>query len=120
MQDKKFLSIKKENDDSLKWYKLKGDGSVQYKKIEKEEVRDSQHMKGIIRRISKYKLITYGEKILSTSNKKPKIRNNERYSIEIEEAIINSRVVAAVDASVDERYIAALWEVITLDDEVCY
>ena len=113
------MSIKEENDDSLKWYKLKGVGSGQYKKIDKEEDRDSHHMKRIIGRISKHKLIACGEEILSISNEETQIWNNEHYPIEIEEAIINSRAVAAVDASID-GYIAASWIVTTLDNEMQY
>ena len=39
--------------------------------------------------------------------------NENRYHMEIEEAIINKKAVAAADTSVDEQYIAAAWVVTT-------
>jgi len=38
----------------------------------------------------------------------------------IEEAIINRRAVAAVDASIDERFMAAYWVITTIDEAEKY
>ena len=37
-------------------------------------------------------------------------------NVSIEEAIINRRVVAAVDASIDERFMTAYWVITTLEE----
>ena len=40
------------------------------------------------------------------------------YNETIEEAIMNRRTIAAVDASIDERFMAAIWVFITLEERV--
>ena len=42
----------------------------------------------------------------------------QQFSNEIEEAIRNGKAVAAVDVSVDERYMVAWWVITTMDEQV--
>ena len=68
-------------DDRTIWYKLKGDGSGQYEVLEKEEDRDDVTIKGLIGRITAFKLITCREEILYESIEENQMINNERYPI---------------------------------------
>ena len=75
-------------------------------------------MKGIVGRLIAKKLRISGEEVEGRNNNRNEIAQEEPFPAEIEEAIRNRIAVAAVDTLVDERYMAACWVVITLENEI--
>jgi len=121
-EDKMFLRV--ENSDETTWYKQNSRGSWKYNKISSVEINTLDKMIGIVGRLTGNQLRISGAQgnleTLSEGNENNNIQENEddsRYPEEIEEAILNKRAVAAVDASVDERYMAISWVVTTLENE---
>ena len=88
--------------------------------LQNEEDRHDLTMKEVVGRIIALKLITCREEILCESIEENQMINNKRYPIDIEEAIINKKAVAAVDVSIDKRYIAICWIVTTLNNKSWY
>jgi len=98
-----------ENGDETIWYKRQQIGSRQYKEISRDEINTAEKMIGILGRLIGNQLRIYGEQedleVVSEGNESNEIQDNasdNRYPVEIDEAILNRRAVAVVDASVDE------------------
>jgi len=79
-------------------------------------------LRGIIGRISrKGRLVICRQQesnAISIVENKEEIENEQQFPNEIEDAIRNGKAVAAVDASVDERYMVAWWVITTMDEQV--
>ena len=77
-------------------------------------------MIGIVGRLSKQnKLIISGKDATIENDPKELMKSIEQEiacNVSIEESIINRRVVAAVDASIDERFMVACWVITTLEE----
>ena len=86
---------------------MKEDNSGCYKAIERGEEMECLEMKGIIGKLIADRLLISGEEFESEDNAVNQAPHTEHFPIEIEDAIRNRRAVAAVDASVNERYIVA-------------
>ena len=77
-------------------------------------------MIGIVRRLSKKnRLIISGKDTSKENNQKDSMNETEQEiacNDVIEEEIVNRRAIAVVDASIDERFMAACWVVTTLEE----
>ena len=120
--DRQYLRI--EENDEIKWYS-KNSSSQEYKVIKDEVNVNEEEMIAIVGRISQ-------NRMLHVSGEFSNLQNNSRlveagsqeervaFNESIEEAIINRRAVAAVDASIDERFMAAYWVITTVDEAEKY
>ena len=81
---------------------------------------DNVEMIGIVGRLSKQKkLIISGQDVTKENDQVASVSPTEQeiaFNASVEEAIINRTSVAAVDASVDERFVAAFWVITTLKE----
>ena len=101
----------------MQWYKLREDNSGIYDEIESMETFDCSQMNGIIGKLLAKRLLISGEEVEVENANINLTSHEDLFSLEIKEAIRNRIAVAAVDASVDKRYIAVYWVITTSENE---
>ena len=97
---------------------MKEDNSGHYDAIERGEEMECLEMKGIIGKLIADRLLISCKEFESEDNAVNQAPHAEHFPIEIEDAIRNRRVVAVVNASVDEWYMAESWVIASLDNKM--
>ena len=101
------MRIEEEENNVVQWYKLREDNSGIYDEIEGMDTFDCSQMHSIIGKLLAKRLLISGEEVEGENANMNLTSHEDPFPLEIEEVIRNRTVVAAVDASVDKRYMAA-------------
>ena len=127
LENKQYLKVKETSncgeDKVEKQYELVDESRKEYKPIiDNPGIRETQLI-GIVRRLSKKMHLSISSRenkyrIVPETPIIDEVNEENNYPVEIEYAILNQRAVAAVDASVEEHYIAAFWIITTLENQV--